>query len=78
MKGNLIEILERQELIQKLVDKGYGPLIEALLLNENKVYTKKGRLNKSGACRVLGWKQKELEDALNECREILKNDLFAE
>ena len=78
MKGNLIEILERQELIQKLVDKGYGPLIEALLLNENKVYTKKGRLNKSGACRVLGWKPKELEDALNECREILKNDLFAE
>jgi nucleoside-diphosphate-sugar epimerase len=78
MKGNLIEILERQELIQKLVDKGYGPLIEALLLNETKVYTKKGRLNKSGACRVLGWKPKELEDALNECREILKNDLLAE
>ena len=78
MKGNLIEILERQELIQKLVDKGHGLLIEALLLNENKVYTKKGRLNKSGACRVLGWKPKELEDALDECREILKDDLLSE
>lgn len=74
MKANLIEVLERQELIQKLIDKGYGPLIEALLMNEGKVYTKKGRLNKSGACRVLGWKPKELEDALNECREILKTD----
>ncbi len=75
MKANLIEVLERQELIQKLIDKGYGPLIEALLMNEGKVYTKKGRLNKSGACRVLGWKPKELEDALNECREILRADL---
>jgi nucleoside-diphosphate-sugar epimerase len=75
MKANLIEVLERQELIQKLIDKGYGPLIEALLMNEGKVYTKKGRLNKSGACRVLGWKPKELEDALNDCREILRADL---
>ena len=71
----LIELLERQELIQKLIDRGYGPLIDALLANDGKVYTKKGRLNKSGACRVLGWKAKELEDALEACREILKEDL---
>lgn len=69
------EIFEREELIQKLVENGYGDLIEALLLNETKVYTKKGRLNKSGACRVLGWKAKELEDALEACKEILKSDL---
>jgi hypothetical protein len=75
MKSSLIEIIERQELIQKLVDRGYGHLIEALLLNENKVYTKKGRLNKSGACRVLGCKTKELEEALEACREILQKDL---
>ncbi len=75
MKNDLTEVLERQELIQKLIDKGYGELIEALLMNENKVYTKKGRLNKSGACRVLGWKTKQLEDALAECREILQVDL---
>jgi hypothetical protein len=71
----LTEILERQELIQKLIDRGYGPLIDALLMNDNKVYTKKGRLNKSGACRVLGWKAKQLEEALEECKEILKLDL---
>ena len=58
------------------MEKGYAPLIDALLENEKDVYTKKGRLNKSGACRVLGWKPKELEQALEECREILKNDLY--
>lgn len=74
-KNNLSELLERQELIQKLVDRGYGKLVEVLLMNESKVYTKKGRLNKSGACRILGWKPKQLEDALNKCRDILKEDL---
>jgi len=72
--SHLIELLERQELIQKLNDAGYGKLIEALLENDNKVYTKKGRLNKSGACRALGWKTKELEDALEECRTILSKE----
>lgn len=75
MSNNLIEILEQQELIQKLIDRGYGSLVETLLSNENKVYTKKGRLNKSGACRQLGCKTKQLEDVLKECREILQNDL---
>lgn len=73
MAKNLIEILERQELLQKLQDAGYGELIEALLLNENKVYTKKGRLNKSGACRVLGWKTKQLEEAVEACKDIIKD-----
>lgn len=75
MKTSLTEIIERQELINKLIEKGYGKLIEALLGNENKVYTKKGRLNKSGACRVLGWKPKQLEDALAECKQILFKDV---
>ena len=74
MKASIIDIIERQELIQKLIDRGYGKLIEALLMNESKVYTKKGRLNKSGACRVLSCKTKELEDALDACREILQTD----
>jgi len=73
--SNLIEQLEKQELIQKLINNGYAPLIDALLSNEKDVYTKKGRLNKSGACRVLGWKPKELEQALEACKDILKNDL---
>jgi len=74
MAKSLIEILEQQELIQKLIDKGYGELVDALLMNEGKVYTKKGRLNKSGACRVLGWKTKQLEDALLACREMLDEE----
>ena len=76
MASSMIEEMERQELIQKLVKSGYGELIEALLSNENKVYTKKGRLNKSGTCRVLNWKAKQLEDALEECRKILKKDMI--
>lgn len=73
MAKNMNEVLEQQESLQKLTDAGYGNLIEILLLNENKVYTKKGRLNKSGACRVLGCKAKDLEDALRNCQEILKD-----
>lgn len=74
MKNTLTDVLEREEMIQKLVDKGYGDLVEALLMNETKVYTKKDRLNKSGACRVLDWTNKQLEEALAECREILKSE----
>ena len=72
--SSLLESIERAELIDKLKEKGYGDLVEALLMNENQVYTKKGRLNKSGACRVLGWKTKQLEDALEECRKLLDKE----
>ena len=71
-KSSMIDILESQEVIDKLVAQGFGELVEAFLMNESLVYTKKGRLNKSGACRVLGWKTKQLEDALMACREILQ------
>lgn len=71
----LLEELERRELIEKLMNNGYKELISALLDNESEVYTKKGRLNKSGACRVLGWKTKKLEDALAECQEILRIEI---
>jgi nucleoside-diphosphate-sugar epimerase len=70
MGKNFTELLEQQEVIEKLIEKGYGEMIDALLTNEASVYTKKGRLNKSGACRVLGWKTKELEDAIEECRSL--------
>jgi hypothetical protein len=75
MKLSFLEIIERQELIQKLIDNGYGKIIDILLLNENKVYTKKGRLNKSGACRLLGCKPKELEETMQRCRDILKKEM---
>ena len=55
------EHIERQELINKLIDNGYEDIVKALLDDEKKVYTKKGRLNKSGACRKLKLKAKQLE-----------------
>lgn len=70
-----IEYIERQELIKKLVDNGYGEIVQALLEDEKKVYTKKGRLNKSGACRKLKLKAKQLEDKLSEMRDLLKKDM---
>jgi len=69
------EHIERQELINKLIDNGYEDIVKALLDDEKKVYTKKGRLNKSGACRKLKLKAKQLEDKLTEMRELLKKDI---
>jgi len=70
-----IEYIERQELIKKLIENGYGDIVQAFIDDEKKVYTKKGRLNKSGACRKLKLKAKQLEDKLAEMRELLKKDL---
>lgn len=70
-----IDHLERQELINKLIANGYGEIVEALLEDDKKVYTKKGRLNKSGACRRLNLKSKQLEDKLAEMRTLLSKDL---
>jgi hypothetical protein len=75
MKKDIFEQFENQELIQKLIDNGYGSLVDAFLSNDNKVYTKKGRLNKSGACRVLKCKPKDLEDAILACQDLLKKEL---
>ena len=71
----MIDLLERQELIQKLVSNGFGDIVEAFMENEIDCYTKKGRLNKCGACRVLDLKTKQLEDKLNEMKELLREDL---
>lgn len=70
--------LENQELIQKLIDSGHGDLVDAFLLNDGKIYTKRGRLNKSGACRVLKCKPKELEDTIRACRELLHKEMSTE
>lgn len=78
MRKNFLEVLERQEILEILEKSGFGPSIEALLLNETKVYTKKGRLNKSGACRILGLKPKELEEFLAKCRDAIKANQFLE
>jgi hypothetical protein len=73
--GSMLEDLEIREVIQKLIDNGHRKIIEALLANESKVYTKKGRLNKSGLCRVLGWKTKQVEDEFEKMKELCKGDL---
>ena len=70
------EQMENQELIQKLIDNGFGDLVDAFLLNDGKVYTKKGRLNKSGACRVLKCKPKDLEDAIIACQDLLQKEML--
>lgn len=75
---SIFEHLENQELIQKLIDNGYGKLVDAFLSHDGKVYTKKGRLNKSGACRVMKCKAKELEDMLKSCQELLGRELSVE
>jgi hypothetical protein len=72
--SKLIEQLEMQELIDKLMKNGYEDIVKALLDNE-KVYTKKGRLNKSSACRKLDLKPKDLEAKLDEMKNLLKKDM---
>lgn len=73
--SNMLEDLERQELIEKLYKLGYGEIIDAFLENEDKVTTKKGRINKSGFCRVLDCKTKQLEDQLEGMRKALEEDM---
>jgi hypothetical protein len=73
MKKSFIELLERHELVQKLINRGYGQLVDVLLNEES--YTKKGRPNKSSICRQLRWKPKQLEDALEDCQHILMSDM---
>lgn len=72
MKKLFTEIIERQELIQKLIDGGHGELVDVLLQESS--WTKKGRLNKSATCRTLSWKPKQLDDAINECKQLLIYD----
>jgi hypothetical protein len=72
--ANPVFSIEIREVIQKLIDNGHGELIECLMDNEAECYTRKGRLNKSATCRATGLKNKELEDSLQEMRELLKGD----
>lgn len=66
--------LEMSEIIEKLRQHGYDELVDVLLDQESDCYTKKGRLNKSATTRRMGWKNKQLEDALKAMRELLKEE----
>lgn len=76
MLNNFVEVIESQELLQKIESAGYGKVLELFLMNENKVYTKKGRLNKSGACRILKCKPKELDDLLKKLKDVINAQQF--
>lgn len=71
---NPVYAIEMQEIIDKLRKNGHGELLECLLDDDNECYTKRGRLNKSATIRKLGWKSKQLEDALEGMREILNGE----
>jgi len=76
MRNKFLEGVENSELMSLLENSEVKEKIDKILRNESIVYTKKGRLNKSGACRVLGLKAKELDDFISECRDILKSTQF--
>ena len=73
--SDFVDDIERRELIQKIIKAGYGDIVDAFLLNDAKCYTKKGRLNKSGACRVLDFKPKQLDDKFAMIKKLLEKDV---
>ena len=75
MTTDFVKEIETKELIDKLIKAGYGEIVNAFLLNESKTYTKKSRLNNSGACRVLDLKPKQLDDQFKMMRALLERDL---
>lgn len=74
-------IIEREELLDILKKNGFEKIVD-ILYEENsdiyKVYTKKGKLNKSGACRALNCKPKELEETLEKIKRLLGDDWNSE
>ena len=73
--ADFVSDIETKELIAKLIQHGHGHIVDAFLLNDTKCYTKKGRLNKSGACRVLDYKPKQLDDSFAIMKKLLEKDL---
>ena len=53
MKTNPLEVIERQEIIDKLKENGYNDLVEALLGHEKKVYTTKHATTRQNALYLL-------------------------
>jgi hypothetical protein len=74
MSKNLLDVLEVQEQIDLLIKNGQGEFVEAFLGSESSCFTKKGRTNKSGIVRTLGWNNKQVEDAFKACRRILGDE----
>ena len=66
--------IERREVITKLLSKVSNPNVVTVMLENNKVWTKKGRINKSGLMRFTGLPVFEIEKIFEEMRNILKNE----
>jgi len=59
--------IEFDECCARLTQKGLGALVK-LMLEDNDVFTKKGRINKSKICRIMSVRPKELEKSLDTIR----------
>lgn len=69
--------IERKELLDLLMKNGFDKILDILYSDnqaDNKIFTRKGRLNKSGACRALNMKQKDLDEWFEKCKTILGED----
>lgn len=69
--------IEQSELVEILKKNGLEDILEILYYEnspDEKVFTKKARLNKSATCRALNCKPKDLEEKFKLCRKILGED----
>jgi hypothetical protein len=69
---NFLKEIEIKEQLDLLRAHGYGEFVDRFLLNERSCTTKKGRTNKQGICRTMGWKQKEYDTTIAACRQLLE------
>ena len=75
MTTDFIKEIENKELIQKLIDHGFGKIVEAFIQSGNKMMTRNSRVNKSGCCRTLDLKVKQLDSCFELMRDLLREDL---
>ncbi len=69
--AHFTEIIAQQDQLNLLNGLGYKGIVDTILLNEDKCFTKGGRINKSAVCRILKCKTVQLEEWLNKCKEHL-------
>lgn len=68
--------IDANELVELLIDNGFGKLVSVMM--DEEMYTRrKGRLNKSKLCRTLKIKPTQLNETLKICRSLL-DDSFCD
>ncbi len=73
MRHFLTDLIEA-ETLHVLSQKGYAKLIDQMLVHHELCFTKNGRINKSGTCRVMNWQSIQLEEALKDMKNIISPD----